>query len=75
MAAVPLFDSDLNKAPYNITLWATGGGIALVGLIGLLYDAFTSDSNYYSMFKSPLPDVVAITTDGKRTFIGAKLSF
>ena len=75
LAAVPLFDSNLNEVPYNITLWVTGGSIALLGFIGLIYDLVTPDSDYYAMFKNPLPDVVSITSDGKSTFIGAKFSF
>jgi hypothetical protein len=75
LASVPLFDSGLNEWPYNVTLWATGGSIALVGLIGLFYDLATPDSDNYAMFKNPLPDVISITSDGKSTFIGAKFSF
>ena len=75
LASIPLFSSYWNEPPYNITFWATGGTIALFGLIGLFYDLATPDSNYYTMFKNPLPDVVSITSDGKSTFIGAKFSF
>ena len=53
MVVVPLFVSDLNEPPYNFIIYGLGGGIALVGLISLIHDISTNNSNYYVMEKLP----------------------
>jgi hypothetical protein len=70
LAAVPFFVSDMNQVPYNITLWVTGGSIALIGFIGLIYDLVTPDSDYYAMEKNPILEHVALNIAPKRVFVG-----
>jgi hypothetical protein len=77
LALVPVFDSDLAEPPYSTILYLTGGGFALIGLIGLIYDAVVDDSDYYAkaIKETPILKVVSVTSNGKSTFLGARFSF
>ena len=77
LVLVPVFDSDLAEPPYSTMLYLAGGGYALIGLIGLIYDAVVDDSDYYAkaIEENPILKVVSITTNGRSTFLGARFSF
>jgi len=74
LASVPLFDP-FSEPIYNYTLYVVGGTYALFGVIGLIYDLATSDSDYYAMKKNPILEHVAFSTTGNQTYIGLRLSF
>ena len=65
----------MSEPPYNYILYGFGGGIALFGIIGLIYDLATSDSDYYAMRKNPILEHVAFSTTGNQTYIGLRFSF
>jgi len=73
---VPVF-APFDTKEYNYIMWGTGGGFALIGIIGLIYDAVTDDSDYYAkaIDENPILRIVSITTNGKSSFIGARFSF
>lgn len=62
---------------YNYLMYGIGGGLTLIGLIGLIYDAVVDDSDYYAkaIEENPILKVVSVTTNGKSTFFGARFSF
>jgi len=70
LAAVPLFSPDMSAPPYNICLYLAGGGFALTGIIGLIYDLATSDSDYYAMIKNPIFEHVALNVSYKTVYVG-----
>ena len=53
----------------------TAGTVFGVGGLILFIAGAMRDDPYYAKLKSPLPDIVSITSDGRSTFIGAKFSF
>jgi len=61
---------------YNYIMYGVGGGFALIGLIGLIYDAVADDSDYYAkaIDENPILRIVSITTNGKKTFVGVRFS-
>ena len=59
----------------SLAIAYTAGTVFTVGGLILFIEGAMQEDPYYAMFKSPLPDVVSITSDGKNTFIGAKFSF
>ena len=69
-AAVPLFDAEMSEPPYNYCLYGFGGTIALIGVIGLIYDAATPDSDYYAMEKNPILEHAVLNVAPKRLFVG-----
>ena len=75
LAAVPLFSIGMSEPPYNYILYGFGGGIALFGVIGLIYDLAISDSNHYAMRKNPMLEHVAFSTTGNQTYIGLRFNF
>jgi hypothetical protein len=74
MAAVPSFVSGLNESPYNYIMYGVGGGFALIGLIGLIYDCTTSDSNYYAM-ANPILEHVVLNVSRKTVYVGGTWRF
>jgi len=74
LVAVPIIDPFVTEE-YNYYLYGFGGGIALMGIIGLIYDLATSDSDYYAMRKKPILEHVAFSTTGNQTYIGLRFSF
>jgi hypothetical protein len=62
---------------YNYVLYGVGGSFAVIGLIGLIYDTVSDDSDYYAkaVKENPILRIVSFGTNGKKTYIGAKFSF
>ncbi|MDR2478528.1 MAG: hypothetical protein LBD48_04360 [Treponema sp.] len=76
LAAVPLFDEDMGKEPYKYYLWGAGGGFALLGLIGLLYDATSGGDSYAQAVEdNPILKHVSLGTTGEQTYVGVRFRF